>query len=146
MMPRKVKKKATHGKSITEDIHNLHLIWRWSNRCRRWEDNIGSSGSVINSIRSKKFCWNWQKLQKTLRVVTITMICSTLASLWKFQYFWRPICNPVEHLLWSFYCENSKPLSIFTKISIKDARLGSKYASAFWKLLKRFVTLKYFIS
>ena len=43
------------------------------------------------------------------------MICSTLASLWKFQYFQRPIYNPVEHLWWSLYCENSKPLSIFTK-------------------------------
>ena len=43
------------------------------------------------------------------------MICSTLASLWKFQYFQRPIYNPVEHLWWSLYCENSKPVSIFTK-------------------------------
>ena len=146
MMPRKVKKKQPTGKALQRTFITYHLIWRWSNQCRRWEDNIGSSRSVINSIRSKKFCWNWQKLQKTLRVVTITMICSTLASLWKFLYFWRPIYNPVEHLLWSFYSKNSKPLSIFTKISIIDARLGSKYASAFWKLLKRFITLKYFLS
>ena len=53
--------------------------------------------------------------KKTLCVVTIAMICSILASLWKFQYFWRPIYNPVEHRWWSFYCKNSKPLSIFTK-------------------------------
>ena len=38
------------------------------------------------------------------------MICSTLASLWKFQYFRRPVYNPVEHLWWSFYCETRKPL------------------------------------
>ena len=46
--------------------------------------------------------------KKTLRVVTIVMICSNLASLWKFKYFRGPIYNPVKHLWWSFYCENSK--------------------------------------
>ena len=40
---------------------------------------------------------------------------SPLASFWKFQYFWRSIYNPLEHLWWSFYCKNGKPLSIFTK-------------------------------
>ena len=34
----------------------------------------------------------------------------------------------VESLPWSFYCKNSKLLSILTKSSIIDARLGSKYA------------------
>ena len=36
--------------------------------------------------------------RKTLYVVTIAIICSKLASLWKFQYFRRPIYNPVEHM------------------------------------------------
>ena len=36
--------------------------------------------------------------KKTLCVVTIAMIYFNLASLWKFQYFRRPIYNPVEHL------------------------------------------------
>ena len=53
--------------------------------------------------------------QETLRIVTISIIFSTLASLWKFQYFRRPIYNRVKHLWCSFYCENSKPLSIFAK-------------------------------
>ena len=53
--------------------------------------------------------------KKTLCVVTIAMIYSTLASLWKFQYFRMPTYNPVEHLWWSFPCGNSKPLSTFTK-------------------------------
>ena len=65
--------------------------------------------------------FNWK--QETLCVVTIAMICSTLVSLWK-----RSLYNPVEHLWWSFYCENSKPLSILTNSSIADTRLGSKYA------------------
>ena len=55
---------------------------------------------------------NWNK--KTQCVITIAMICSNLASLWKFQYFRWPIYNPVDHLWWSFYCKNSKPF-IFTK-------------------------------
>ena len=33
--------------------------------------------------------------KKTLCVVTIAMICSNLAYLWKFQYFRRPIYNPI---------------------------------------------------
>ena len=36
--------------------------------------------------------------QETLGVVTVAMISSTLASFRKFQYFQRPIYNPVEHL------------------------------------------------
>ena len=36
--------------------------------------------------------------QETQRVVTIAMICSTLGSLGKFQYFWRSIYNPVKQL------------------------------------------------
>ena len=71
------------------------------------------------------FIWI-QRKQKTLRVVTITMICSTLASSWKFQYFQEPIYNPVKHLWWSFYGKSSNVLTIFTKKSIIDARLGSK--------------------
>ena len=81
--------------------------------------------------------------KKTLCVVAIAMICSNLASRWKFQFFQRPI-NPVEHLWWSFYCKNSKPLSIFTKKSIIDACSGSKNASALWRFFKRFISLKYF--
>ena len=56
-----------------------------------------------------------QYKQETLRIVTIAMFCSALASLGKFQYFWRPIYNPVKHLWGSFYCKNSKPLSMFQK-------------------------------
>ena len=57
----------------------------------------------------------FKKEQETLRVVTIATIYSTSASRWKFQYFRRPTYNPVEHLWWSFYWENSKPLSILPK-------------------------------
>ena len=82
--------------------------------------------------------------QETLRVVTITIICSTITSLWKFQYFLWPICNQVWHLWWSFYCKNSKLLSIFTKSYIVDARLGSEYASVFtWRPFKSFISLKF---
>ena len=53
--------------------------------------------------------------QETSRVVTIAIICSTLASYWKFQYFWR---------------------------SIVDVRLGSKYISDFEKTLQTFYFFK----
>ena len=55
------------------------------------------------------------KNKKALCVVTIGMICCNLASLWKFQYFRMSVYNRVEHVWWSFYHKNSKPLSIFTK-------------------------------
>ena len=54
-----------------------------------------------------------KKKQETLCASTIAMICSTLALLSKFQYFQRPMYNPVEHLWLSFYCKNSNLLSIF---------------------------------
>ena len=72
------------------------------------------------------------------------MICSTLASVWKFQYCRRLMYNPVKHIWWNFYRENTKPLSIFTKSSIVDAWLGSKYASAFSKTLQTFSFFKVF--
>ena len=65
-----------------------------------------------------------KKQQKTLHVLTIAMICFMLALLWKCQYFWRPIHIPIEHLWWSFYCENSKPLNIFTKKLQRRCSLG----------------------
>ena len=75
------------------------------------------------------------------------MTCYTFVSLWKFQYFRRPAYNPVEHLWWRFYCKNSKQLSISTKKLYHNARLGSKYDTAFtWRLFKRFISLKYFTS
>ena len=82
--------------------------------------------------------------KKTLCVVAIAMIYSNLASLWTFQYFRRPVYNPVEHLWWSFYCNNSKLLSIFTKKLHHRCLLGSKHASAFWRLFKRFSSFKFF--
>ena len=74
-------------------------------------DELVSKCRHMNKFTSRHF----KKNKKTLCVITIAMICSNLASIWKFQYFRRPIYNPVEHLWWSFYCKNSKPLSIFTK-------------------------------
>ena len=71
-------------------------------------------------VESKKCCSlkarnasRWK--QETLLIEKIATICSTLASLWKCQYFRRLIYNPVEHLWWSFYCENGNPWTIFTK-------------------------------
>ena len=69
--------------------------------------------SILSNLITDSTCFKSNK--KTLCVITIAMICSSLASLWKFQYFRRSIYNPVEHLWWSFYCKNSEPLSIFTK-------------------------------
>ena len=52
--------------------------------------------------------------KKTLCVKAITMICSDLASLWRFRYFPRPSRTSImEHR--TFMMELSKPLSIFTK-------------------------------
>ena len=97
--------------------------------------------NLKNEILDRYFCrifirikWNEIKLyKKTLYVVTIAIICSTSPSPWKFQYSGRPVYNPVEHLWWSFYCKNSKPLSIFTK-KLHHVCLGSKYGSTFLKI------------
>ena len=49
-----------------------------------------------NYMSHKKYVVATKKNKKTLCVVTTAMIYSNLAS--KFQYFRRPIYNPVEHL------------------------------------------------
>ena len=66
------------------------------------------------------------------------MICSTLASLKKFQYFRRPVYNPVEYLWHSFYCEKSKPLSIFIKRLHHRCSLGFHMRLCFLKTLQTF--------
>ena len=81
--------------------------------------------------------------QETQRVVTIAMFCSTLALLWKFQYFWRPIYNPVELLWWSFYYENSKP-SVFTKKLNRRWLLGFLKGFFFLKTLQKYFFFKVF--
>ena len=62
------------------------------------------------------------------------MICSTSASRWKFQYFQRPIYNPVECLWLSLYCKNSKSFSIFTKklIFLHHSIIFLKPIRIFW--------------
>ena len=55
----------------------------------------------------RNYTWVFKKEQEMLCVVAIAMICSILASLWKFHYFWKPMYDPVEHLSWSFYSKNS---------------------------------------
>ena len=56
---------------------------------------LSASVKISTSV---KCCALLQSEQEMLGVVTIAMICSTLASFRKFQYFQRPIYNPVEHL------------------------------------------------
>ena len=66
---------------------------------------------AINHLQSKI-----NDKQETLRVVaTIAIICSTLASLYKFQYFRMPNHNPVEHLQYNFpkICYFFKALHLF---------------------------------
>ena len=80
-----------------------------------WDYNLNNWACMKTLTKFFKFYFSLNIKQETLCVVTIAMICSTLASLWKSQYFKRPIYNAVEDLWWSLYCENIRPLSIFTK-------------------------------
>ena len=80
--------------------------------------------------------------QETVRILTIAMICSNLASYWKIQDFWRPIYNPVKHLWWSFYWKKIVSRQVYSQKSpIVDARLGSKYILFIWSIL-HYKTLK----
>ena len=89
-------------------------IWVfWANRC--------STFPFISYFILKS------RQMRNTTFVTVTVICSTLASPWKFQYFWGCTYNPVKHLSWSFYYKNSKPLSLFTKN--KPSSLGRRTAN-----------------
>ena len=52
-----------------------------------------------------------------------------------FQYIWNSYSEaylePSQTSKMKLFCKNRLPLTIFAKISISDARLGSKYASAY---------------
>ena len=72
----------------------------------------------------------FQTKQETLRIAAIVMVFSTLGSLWKIQYFRRPLYNPVEHLWWSFCYENIKPLRGFIPLIF-----SKKSFLAFWCFL-----------
>ena len=87
----------------------LYIIFQDSVKPSAWNKKLLIKN--LNLLNSSEMKIN----KKTLCNLTIAMICSNLASFWKFQDFRSPIYNPVEYLWWSFYCKNSKPLSIFTK-------------------------------
>ena len=76
--------------------------------------------------------WQWVvKKQETLRVVTIAKICSTFASLWKFQYFWTPTYT-LRELIFAFLALSAKLSSVkYTKYS-----LTAKISSAKFKFFK----------
>ena len=115
-------KEKWHRTWLEESTKNDNIEFR-KKTMAKWKSNLKSTGNATR-------CSNRDDLLH-------------LTLLWKFQYFWKPIYNPVKHLM-EFLLRNSKPLSIFTKSSIVDIRLGSKYVSAFWRLFKRFISLKYF--
>ena len=119
--------------SANRDLFNtLLLYWHFRLHSKTTYNNLWIFRVIIKNLN-----------QETLCFLKITMICRTLASLWKSLYSQRPVYNPLEHLRWSFYCENIKPLSIKKqKSSIVDACMGSKYTSAFWRLFKCFIFLK----
>ena len=111
--------------------------------------DLKAVSSFSSSFQSLQFVMNHkvnygkvQTKKETIRVVTIAMICSILVSLWKFQYFQRPIYNLVEHLWWGFYCENSEPLSIFTKKLHHRCSLGFLIRLCFLKTFQRFYYFK----
>ena len=60
------------------------------------------------------------------------------------HYFCRLVYNPVEHLWWCFYCENSKPLNIFTKKLHCIYSLGFQIHLCFLKALQKFYFFKVF--
>ena len=95
--------------------HNLFNVKYW---LLNW--TIFFESMVLIRVSNLKTVIN----KKTPCVVTIAIICSNLASLWKFQYFRRPIYNPVKHLWRSFYWKNSKLLSIFIKKLHRRCLLG----------------------
>ena len=135
--------------------------------CRKRNDHLGTRIKNAFTLKLVKiivynsrisFSKADEKKQETLHVVIIVMTYSTLASLWKFQHFRRPIYNQTEHLWWSFY---SKPLSIFTKKIHRRCSLGFYIRLCFVetvqtfyffkvfyiiRLLKRVISLKYFTS
>ena len=66
------------------------------------------------------------------------MICSTLASLRKIQYFRRPAYNPAQHIWWNFYYENG---NLMSKKLHRRYLLEYYIRSVFWRLLKRSISL-----
>ena len=69
-----------------------HAYWEMSS-------NITSLSKVSLGSLAIFYRQTWYYQQEMLRVVTIVIICSTLASHWKFHYFRRPI-QSIQPLIW----------------------------------------------
>ena len=118
------------NQSTRSKLRSFPLFWSHA-----WKYNV-QADERLTKVKEK---------QQTLRIVTIVMTCPPIASLWKFQYFRRPVCNPVEHLWWSFYCEKSKQLGIFTKKLHHRFSLGFSIRHCFYlKTLQTFYFFKAF--
>ena len=115
----------------------LKLQLGYKGKSKNKKQNKKKQNFVLGKIRKQ---WAFKHKQETL-CVTIAMICSILALLWKSQYFQRPIYNLVEDLWWSLYCKDINPLSIFTK------KLYCRCSHRFWIhlcFLKTFQTFCFF--
>ena len=121
------------------------------------ENRKGETSSVhhFQGLSVVKNCLRPEDASLTLPVLILNeekklneIFISTLhcgIGLQNFQYFCRPLYNPVKHLWWSFYCKNSKPLSIFWK------ELHRRWLLEFWirlcfleTLRKSFISINYF--
>ena len=103
-------------------------------------ETIFSLNQIAYSLKNNNLLV--KQKQETLCLVTMAMICSTLASLWKSQYFQKPIYNPVEDLWWSLYCKNIKPLSMLTKKLHRRCLRGFWIHLCFLKTLQTFYFFK----
>ena len=119
---------------------SLQLSWRQF-------QFFGHLSSPFNLSRITKVNYGLIKSKVQIKKSNATR-CKTkiaiLVLLWKFQHFRRPIYDPVEHQWWNFYPKIGSHWVYSEKISIIGACLDSKYASAYWRLFKRFITLKCF--
>ena len=103
MIPRAGIRDSFPSKRWTNEIHYLSFIV---------SDSMISamiSVHIIVSFMSKRKCWSSER--KWFAPLLVRLETSSI-------FF------PTEHLWWSFYCENSKPVSIFTKKFHRRCWLG----------------------
>ena len=106
---------------------------------RSWKIKI--SPRLTNSMVKLSFFHFWVSnsnlkniKQETLRVVTVALICSTLAALWEFQYFQRPIYNHGTKIRTGTTC---KKIPCYMHDSASRWFIAGK-ANIFWNYVKYF--------
>ena len=94
---------------------HLSMVEKWETLSKWYWCWITKQKKILRCIGYRCSIPFFLKKENIMHCNNCNDLLQLTLTFWKFMYLRRPIQNPIKHLWWSFYCKNSKLLSIFIK-------------------------------